>query len=120
MTGGDERGSALVTGAEVPDRPRVVDEAHEVLTTYAWQLAAAAGLSVVAWIVSGFLAVAIPPLWLLTVLAVLAVLYLVPVSREPRLARDVLRRCRVMLQVSLEHPNNGIACRSSTAGSRRS
>ena len=92
MTGGDERDSALVTGAEVPDRPRVVDEAHEVLTSYTWQLVATAGLSVAAWIGSGFLGVTLSPLWLLPVLAVLAVLFLFPVSREPRLARDVIRR----------------------------
>jgi hypothetical protein len=92
MTGGDERSSTLVTSEEVPDRPRVVDEAHEVLTTYTWQLAGAAGLSVVAWIGSGFLGLAISPLWLLPLLAVLALLFLVPVSREPRLARDVIRR----------------------------
>jgi hypothetical protein len=92
MTEADERGSALVTGEEVPDRPRVVDEAHEVLTSYTWQLVVAGGLSVAAWIGSGFLGFAVSPLWLLPVLAVLALLFLVPVSREPRLARDVIRR----------------------------
>lgn len=74
------------------DRPRVVDEAHEVLGSYHLQLGAAAVAAVVVWVVAIQADYAIPAPWLLVVLATLLVLAFRPVTREPRLAQDVLRR----------------------------
>lgn len=85
----------VVVGDELPDRPRVVDEAHEVLTTYSRQLAGTGAAGVVGWVASGLLGLSIPDPWLLVLLVMLlalCLLYLVPVTREPRLAREVLKR----------------------------
>jgi len=77
---------------EPPDRPRVVDEADEVLATYGWQLGATAALATVVWIASVWLRMPIPLIALLAVLLVLLILYRAPVTRAPKLAREVLRR----------------------------
>jgi hypothetical protein len=77
---------------EPPDRPRVVDEADEVLATYGWQLGATAGLATVVWIASVWLSTPIPIVALLAFLLVLVVLYRAPITRAPKLAREVLRR----------------------------
>lgn len=77
---------------EMADVPRVVEEAWEVLSTYTWQLlgtgAAAGGI----WLVAGYLDYGVSALWLVPVALFLAFLYVVPITREPRLAREVLRR----------------------------
>lgn len=86
-------GRLPVPGPEVPDRPGVVEEADEVLTAYAWQLAGTAAVAIVGWIALAAYAGAIVPLsWLLLFLAFLLLLYVSPVSREPKLAKEVIRR----------------------------
>lgn len=77
---------------ELPDRPRVVDEASEILSGYGWQLAAGAAGVTAAWGAAAFFGAPLPLLWLVLALSLLLLLYLAPVTREPRLARDVLRR----------------------------
>ena len=81
-----------MTHAERPDRPRVVEEAEEVLGTYAWQLTGVAGLWVAAWTAAVLGGAALPLLWLIVPLLGILLLFFAPVTREPRLARDVLRR----------------------------
>ena len=46
--GNDERGE-LALPEHPPDRPRVVDEAHEVLTAYGWQLTGTGAFAVLVW-----------------------------------------------------------------------
>lgn len=99
-----EDGHALVPGADPPDRPRVVEEAHEVLGTYAWQLTGLGAAVAFAWFLAGTLPVA----WLAAAFVVLVVLYLAPVTREPRLARDVIRRWD-LLRVERALESSGIA-----------
>lgn len=77
---------------EVQDLPRVVEEAYEVLSTYGWQLLGTGAAVAAAWVVIGLSGGWLPVEWLLMVLLVLLLLFLVPVTREPRLAKDVLRR----------------------------
>ena len=91
---GDEEGSyGLVPKEDAPDRPRVVDEAYEVLGLYTWQLMGTGAAGGLIWFLATFLAeVSVPLGWPLTLIAILLVLYFAPVTREPRLARDVLRR----------------------------
>lgn len=100
----DEEGAfGLVPGEDPPDRPRVVDEAHEVLTTYSWQLVGSGAAVAAAWVASAWLELAVPDLWGLPILVVLLLLYFVPVTREPRLAREVLRRWdRLRVERALE------------------
>ncbi len=81
-----------VPDESVPERPHVVDEAHEALAAYTRELVGAGGVAILAWVVSLFFGLNIPALWLLPILAVLAVLFIAPVTREPRLSREVLRR----------------------------
>ena len=81
-----------LTQPEEPDRPRVVEEAEEVLGTYAWQVTGAGALAVCSWLAGTAMAEPLPLLWLIAALLALVVLYVSPVTREPRLARDVLRR----------------------------
>lgn len=108
MTGGDEAGYGMVAGDDPPVRPRVVDEADEVLTTYTWQLLGTGGVAAAAWVVAGLFSVDVSALWPLLFLAVLTVLFLAPVTREPRLAREVLRRWdRLRVERALE--SSGIA-----------
>jgi hypothetical protein len=108
MTGGEEGSYDVVPGEDPPDRPRVVDEAHEVLTAYSWQLLGTGGAVVVAWVAATFFGASVPPLWPLLALVLIALLFLVPVTREPRLAREVLRRWdRLRVERALESSGIG-------------
>lgn len=89
---GEQEGTYLEMPDEPPDRPRVVDEADEVLATYGWQLGATAAMATVVWIASVWLSVPIPVIALVGFLLVLVILYRAPVTRAPKLAREVLRR----------------------------
>lgn len=103
MKGGEDWSYEVVPGEEPPDRPRVVDEADEVLTTYTWQLLGAGGAVALGWVGAGFFGATVPPLWPVLALVVIALLFVVPVTREPRLAREVLRRWdRLRVERALE------------------
>ncbi len=82
----------LIPGDEPPDQPRVVDEAHEVLQAYSKQLLGSAGGVGALWILFNILELGIPGVWPILPLLVFFFLWVVPVTREPRLAREVLRR----------------------------
>lgn len=85
-------GAFVVPGEEPPDRPRVVDEAHEVLGSYSFQLLGVAGGVAALWSVAvAVFELPVPLMWALVALASVAFLWFVPVTREPRLAREVLR-----------------------------
>lgn len=94
--GGEEMGESedghLTLPEEPPDRPRVVEEADEVLTAYGWQLGGVGGLATVGWAVSAWLGAPLPFVWLLALTAILLLLYFSPITRAPKLAREVLRR----------------------------
>lgn len=77
---------------EVQDLPRVVEEAHEVLYVYGWQVLGLCLAATGAWFGAVTLGLGVPLQWLLIVLVGLLVVYFFPVSREPRLAKDVIRR----------------------------
>jgi len=80
-----------------------VDEAHEVLSTYSWQLVGSGGAVGALWLLSDFLAMGIPFGLPVLLIAILLFLYVVPVTREPRLAREVLRRWdRLRVERALE------------------
>ena len=83
---------AVVPGEDPPVRPRVVDEADEVLTTYGWQLTGGGAVAILLWAATGYFEMNLSPFWVVGVILILLMLYVVPVTREPRLARDVLRR----------------------------
>ena len=83
---------AVVPGEDPPVRPRVVDEADEVLTTYGWQLTGGGAVAILLWAATGYFELNLSPFWVVGVILILLMLYVVPVTREPRLARDVLRR----------------------------
>jgi hypothetical protein len=89
---GEQESGHLGLPAELPDRPRVVDEAEEVLAAYGWQVGTAAALATVVWIGSVWIGTPLPLLALVAVLVVLVILYRAPVTRAPKLAREVLRR----------------------------
>lgn len=89
---GDHDKGYLTLPEEPPNRPRVVDEAEEVLTSYGWQLGGTGAVTLAAWSLAVWVGEPIQLVWLLAVLGVLAFLYLMPVARAPRLAREVLRR----------------------------
>lgn len=89
---GERERGYLEIPEEPPDRPRVVEEADEVLTTYSWQLLGAGGLATVGWVASLWVGAPVSVIWLIAVLCVLLILYMSPVTREPKLAREVLRR----------------------------
>jgi hypothetical protein len=89
---GQEGEFGLAPVDEAPNVPRVVEEAHEVLSAYAWQALAAGGAAVLAWLGTGMYGIWLSPLWLILALVLLLVVFLVPVTREPRLAREVIRR----------------------------
>lgn len=89
---GEARSRELDVPATPPDRPRVVDEAYEVLGTYGWQLFGAAAVGVFVWGLALSLDAVLPLAWLAFYLIGLAFLFFSPVTREARLARDVLRR----------------------------
>ncbi len=75
-----------------PDRPRVVEEADEVLTSYTWRIAGTGGVATLLWSASAWLDHPLPLVWLIGFLAVLVLLYLSPVTRAPKLAKEVVRR----------------------------
>lgn len=88
----DEDRGALMLPDDPPDRPRVVEEAEEVLATYGLQLGTLGGAATIAWVAATWLGASLSIGWVLVVLAVLFLLYLSPATRAPRLAREVLRR----------------------------
>lgn len=89
----DREGIAEVPGPERPERPGVVEEADEVLATYGWQLVGAGAAGAAAWVVSTlYVGLSLPLPWLVLYLIVLVILYTWPMAREPRLAREVIRR----------------------------
>ncbi|MDX1648119.1 MAG: hypothetical protein R3304_13320 [Longimicrobiales bacterium] len=88
----DDRELGLEPIDEAQDLPRVVEEAHEVLSSYGWQMLGMGTLAVAAWVVIGLSAAWLPVEWLLLALLGLVLVYFFPVDREPRLAKDVLRR----------------------------
>lgn len=94
MANEDNSRYGLVPGEDPPDCPRVVDEAHEVLNAYTWQLAGSGMAAGVVWALAEFWEVGFPYVWVFSTvfLLILLFLYIVPVTREPRLAREVLRR----------------------------
>lgn len=88
----DDRELGLEPVDEAQDLPRVVEEAHEVLHSYGWQVFGLGTFASGVWGALVLLEVFVPLQWLLLVLFALLGLYYFPVSREPRLAKDVLRR----------------------------
>lgn len=88
-----EEGTEFGLDAEV-DRnlPRVVEEAHEVLGTYNTQLTGVGILGLVGWFTAQYMGAPLPLTWLVLCLAIPFFLAFFPVTREPRLARDVIRR----------------------------
>jgi len=76
----------------VSDQPAVVEEAHEVLAAYGRHLLLTGGGAVALFAWSNFVGVSIPWLALALTLALLGILYMAPVTREPKLAREVLWR----------------------------
>ena len=90
--GEGDRGFGVVPGEDVPENPRVVDEAHEVLGTYSWQLLGGGVAAALLWLATIFLGGAAFSGVLGIALALVVVLYFFPITRELRLARDVLRR----------------------------
>lgn len=91
---GGYRGS---TELEPSIRPRVVDEAEEVLASY-HRLLLGTGFAalVVALALPTLFGAQLPAEVLIVVCALLGLLFLAPVTREPRLARDVLRRWDIL------------------------
>lgn len=78
-------------------RPRVVDEAEEVLGSYHRLLLGSgfvAGLT--AAVLPAVSGLQVPAAFLVMVFALLGILFLSPITREPRLARDVLRRWDIL------------------------
>lgn len=84
--------SVVEVDDQAPAVPRVVEEAEEVLSTYTWQVVGVGTFGAVIWAAGSLVVAPLPLSWLLLLVAVLTLLYLVPITREPRLARDVLRR----------------------------
>lgn len=89
---GEETGEYGLDRGEDRDLPRVVEEAHEVLGAYHLQLGGTAAVACVIWLGADFIGAALPLTWLLVALLGLGLLILAPITREPRLAKDVLRR----------------------------
>ena len=105
----DEDGSfAVVPEEDVPDLPHVVEEAYDVLSAYTWKLVATGGAAILVWIGSGFFGLDVPFLLLVPLLVALVLLFFAPVTREPRLARDVLRRWD-QLRVDRALASSGVA-----------
>jgi len=82
----------LTMPEEPPARPRVVDEADEVLAAYGWQLVGTGGVATLGWAVATWVDHPFPLGWLLAFVVVLVLLYWSPVTRAPKLAKEVLRR----------------------------
>jgi hypothetical protein len=80
-----------------------VDEAHEVLSAYTWQLLGSAGGWGLVCLLADYLTLDVMQPWFLIPWIVILFLYVVPVTREPRLAREVLRRWdRLRVERALE------------------
>lgn len=92
MTRNEKDSFAVVPGEDPPVRPRVVDEADEVLSAYGWQLTGVGATSILAWAAASYFELSLSPFWVVGVILILLMLYAVPLTREPRLAKDVLRR----------------------------
>lgn len=92
MARNEKESFAVVPGEDPPVRPRVVDEADEVLSSYGWQLTGAGAASILAWAAASYFELSLSPFWVVGVILILLMLYAVPLTREPRLAKDVLRR----------------------------
>lgn len=92
MTRNEKDSFAVVPGEDPPVRPRVVDEADEVLSAYGWQLTGVGAASILVWAAASYFELSVSPFWVVGVVLILLMLYAVPLTREPRLARDVLRR----------------------------
>ena len=82
----------LALPEQPPDRPRVVEEAHEVLGSYGWELVGSGALATLLWGAAVWRDLAVPLWWLVAFVAALVFLYVFPVTRAPKLAREVLRR----------------------------
>lgn len=82
----DDRELGLEPVDEAQDLPRVIEEAHEVLQSYGWQILGLGTFAAGVWGALMLLEVFVPLQWLLVVLLALLGLYYFPVSREPRLA----------------------------------
>lgn len=92
MSRNEKDSFAVVPGEDPPVRPRVVDEADEVLSAYGWQLTGIGASSIVGWAAASYFELSLSPFWVVGIILILLMLYAVPLTREPRLARDVLRR----------------------------
>jgi len=92
MARNEKESFAVVPGEDPPVRPRVVDEADEVLSSYGWQLTGVGVTVILAWAAAGYFELGFSPFWVVAAIVILLILYAVPLTREPRLARDVLRR----------------------------
>ena len=88
----EETGEYGLDHGEDRDLPRVVEEAHEVLATYHLQLGGAAAVVCLAGLAADFMGATLPLTWMVAALAGLLLLVMAPMTREPRLAKDVLRR----------------------------
>lgn len=93
---------------EPRDLPRVVEEAHEVLGSYYLQLGIGGVLTAATWLAASLYVVPLPLAWLFTILAITVFLAIKPVTREPRLAQDVLARWD-RLRVDRALASSGIA-----------
>ncbi len=78
------------------DLPRVVEEAYEILAGYGLALGVAAALAILVALGVGLMVSWVAALGTVPVLAVLTFLYFSPITREPRLAKEVLRRWDVL------------------------
>lgn len=94
---GESTGFEGGTELEPSIRPRVVDEAEEVLGSY-YRLLLGAGFAagLTALVLPVAFGAQVPPEFLIMVFALLGLLFLAPITREPRLARDVLRRWDIL------------------------
>lgn len=92
MSRNEKDSFAVVPGEDPPVRPRVVDEADEVLSAYGWQLTGVGASAILGWAAASYFELSVSPFWVVGVILILLMLYAVPLTREPRLARDVLRR----------------------------
>jgi len=84
--------SAVEPVEDARDQPRVVDEADEVLGAYYAQLGGSGAVAILAWAVAEMSGFGVSLLWLVAALLIPVLLFFVPVTREPRLSREVLRR----------------------------
>ena len=81
------------TALEPSTRPRVVDEADEVLGAWSRLLAmSGVGITAIYFVVSATITAQLPLWGLPAVYLLISALYVWPLTREPRLARDVLRK----------------------------